>query len=127
MSGRDGNRSVRGCRFPTPPPILPIRKIDDLRMSKSLFDGARCQVSVIPTPGMRETAREREEHKPLITACENVVSGRICVHRSFDRLTQEPRLRPKPERDFQAFLPLNARLFSVRSEFCVFKKTFPLN
>jgi hypothetical protein len=38
MSGQDGNRSVRAVPLWDPPPILPIRIIDDLRMSESLFD-----------------------------------------------------------------------------------------
>jgi hypothetical protein len=35
----NGKWSVREVPLRDPPPILPIRKSDDLRMSKSLFDG----------------------------------------------------------------------------------------
>ena len=38
MSDRTGNWSVRGVGF-RHPPNLPIRKLDDLDMPKSLFDG----------------------------------------------------------------------------------------
>ena len=41
-TGRSG-----GYRFRKPPPILPIRKIDDLRMSKSLFDGQSAQIAYL--------------------------------------------------------------------------------
>ena len=46
-SGRSG-----GSRYGTPPPILPIRKSDDLRMSKSLFDGHSLPVAQID-PGLK--------------------------------------------------------------------------
>jgi hypothetical protein len=39
MSGRNGSGRSGGGPVTGPPPILPIRKSDDLRMSKSLLDG----------------------------------------------------------------------------------------
>ena len=50
MSGRNGKWSVRGGPVTGPPPILPIRKSDDLRMSKSLFDGHSLPVCTVITP-----------------------------------------------------------------------------
>jgi len=47
MSGRNGKWSVRGGPVTGPPPILPIRISDDLRMSKSLFDGHSLSVASI--------------------------------------------------------------------------------
>jgi len=50
MSGRNGQWSVRGGPVTGIPPILPIRKSDDLRMSKSLLvqlDGHSLSVALV--------------------------------------------------------------------------------
>jgi len=45
MSGRNGSGRSGGGPVTGPPRILPIRKSDDLRMSKSLLDGHSLSVA----------------------------------------------------------------------------------
>jgi len=68
MSGRNGSGRSGGGPVTGPPPILPIRKSDDLRMSKSLLDGHSLSVVSFSSQTLRHFVIGSGQPKKYISA-----------------------------------------------------------